>query len=82
MDESTKTRISSKPLLVDHYEQQYVYVEKSPIEGEGLFAKVDIPAGLVVSFYNGIRITHKSVFILHNSVLRTIKFLFFLLNVD
>ena len=62
-DPSTTTVISSTPLLQDPYESRLVYVKKSPLEGagEGLFAKIDLPADRVVSFYSGIRTTHKIV---------------------
>lgn len=60
-DPSTKKCISSSPLIQDLYEQQYVYVAKSSIAGEGLFAKQDIKSGQIVSFYNGVRIPHKIV---------------------
>ena len=40
-----------------------VYVAKSsiPDSGEGLFAKHDIPADRVVSFYNGVRLSLEEV---------------------
>lgn len=43
------------PLLCDAYESQYVFVAPSTISGagEGLFAKCDLPASLIVSYYNG-----------------------------
>ena len=45
--------------LSDPLEQQLITVRKSNIAagGEGAFAKTDIPAGAVVAFYNGIRMT-------------------------
>ena len=62
-DESTCDVLSSKPLVPDVYEQGRVYVSQSRIPGadEGLFAKVDCCEGEVVSFYNGIRVTHGEV---------------------
>ena len=62
-DESTRDVISSKPLVQDMYEQDRVFVSQSTISGadEGLFAKVDCCEGEVVSFYNGIRLTHSEV---------------------
>ena len=47
----------------DPYELDLVYVKQSeiPESGEGLFAKVDLPSGMVVSFYNGIKVPHKTV---------------------
>jgi len=54
---STKDDIRCPPLLGDPYESKFVEVKCSKMEGggEGLFAKVDIPAGTLVAFYNGIR---------------------------
>ena len=58
-DESTLgSPIASQPLLPDPYEQHTVYVAPSslgPQAGEGLFARVDLPAGVCVSFYNGVK---------------------------
>lgn len=44
-------------MLPDPYEQLFVYVHSSriPEAGQGLFAKIDIEADTVVSFYNGTR---------------------------
>ncbi|EGG13759.1 histone-lysine N-methyltransferase [Cavenderia fasciculata] len=60
-DEATDTLISSDPLQADPYEQHYVFVAPStiPNSNEGLFAKRDIPANRLVSFYNGLRIDPK-----------------------
>ena len=54
---STKECISKQPLLADPYEDLFVYVDQSliPDAGQGLFAKVDIEAATVISFYNGTR---------------------------
>ena len=62
-DESTHSVLSNKPLVPDVYEQARVYVSESQIPGadDGLFAKVDCCVGEVVSFYNGIRLTHEEV---------------------
>ena len=58
-DESTLgSPIALQPLLPDPYEQHTVYVAPSslgPQAGEGLFARVDLPAGVCVSFYNGVK---------------------------
>ena len=58
-DESTLgSPIAREPLLPDPYEQHTVYVAPSslgPQAGEGLFARVDLPAGVCVSFYNGVK---------------------------
>lgn len=62
-DPSNHDCISCDPLLPDHYEQAKVTVKESDIcgAGEGLFAKATLEEGLVVSFYNGIRLTHEEV---------------------
>ena len=62
-DVSSHDVLSLQPLLRDAYEQDRVYVEKSLIEnaGEGLFAKVDLEEDEVVSFYNGVRLSHDEV---------------------
>ena len=62
-DVSTHDVLSLQPLLCDVYEQDRVCVKKSLIEnaGEGLFAKVDLEADEVASFYNGIRLSHDEV---------------------
>lgn len=56
-DISTKDCICKQPMLPDPYEQLFVYVDSSriPEAGQGLFAKIDIEADTVVSFYNGTR---------------------------
>ena len=49
-----------KNLMVpDPYEVNTVVVYKSKMQGggEGLFAKVDLPAHRIVAFYNGIRMS-------------------------
>ena len=60
-DESTLgSPIANQPLLPDPYEHHTVYVAPSslgPQAGEGLFARVDLPAGVCVSFYNGLKQT-------------------------
>ncbi|KAI6646643.1 hypothetical protein LOD99_12764 [Oopsacas minuta] len=62
-DLSTKLRISKFPMESDHYEQYYVYVSSSLIAGagEGLFAKRMLSPHQVISFYNGIRVSHDIV---------------------
>ena len=62
-DESSDDCISNFPLVVDKYEQDKVYVSKSRIAGagEGLFAKKCLSENVIVSFYNGVRLTHDEV---------------------
>lgn len=53
---SSKDDIMCPPHRKDVYEDQLVYVGKStmPGSGEGLFAKVSIPQGTLIAYYNGI----------------------------
>lgn len=46
------------PSLPDPYESLFVEVKPSKIKdaGEGLFAKINIDVGTVISFYNGVRV--------------------------
>lgn len=63
LDESTDATISSDPLVTDAYELERVYVKESEISGagEGLFSLIDEKEDCVMSFYNGIRISHEEV---------------------
>ncbi|XP_029517913.1 histone-lysine N-methyltransferase SETD7 [Oncorhynchus nerka] len=62
-DKSTSTCIATHTLLPDPYESKRVFVADSLISGagEGLFAKMDVEANVVMAFYNGVRITHSEV---------------------
>ena len=62
-DVSTKLRLSKYPTMPDHYEEYYVYASVSLIAGagEGLFAKRRLSPHQLISFYNGIRVSHKTV---------------------
>ncbi|KAM3937737.1 histone-lysine N-methyltransferase SETD7 isoform 1-T1 [Leptodactylus fuscus] len=62
-DKSTSSCISTSPLLPDPYESDRVYVAVSMISnaGEGLYAKISVGPHTVMSFYNGVRITHQEV---------------------
>lgn len=55
-DVSDAKRISREPLRADPYETKRVYVAKSELGGEGLFAAVALKPGELVSFYNGTRL--------------------------
>lgn len=47
-------RINDQPTLMDPYERKTLYIKDSPMAiGEGAFAKRDIKAGEVVSYYSG-----------------------------
>ena len=62
-DCSTSNKISSDCMLADSFEKLHVYVAQSLIPGanEGLFAKKELPADFVCTFYNGIRVPHNEV---------------------
>ncbi|XP_075471127.1 histone-lysine N-methyltransferase SETD7 isoform X2 [Ascaphus truei] len=62
-DKSTSSCISTQPLLPDPYESERVYIADSLISsaGEGLYAKTAVGPHTVMSFYNGVRITHQEV---------------------
>ncbi len=62
-DKSTYNCLSKYPLVSDKYEQDKAYVSKSSMinAGEGLFANKYVSEGTVVSFYNGIRLSHEEV---------------------
>ena len=58
---SSSSQILSPRHLQDPLEQHLIQVRQSniPASGEGAFARRDIPAGAVVAFYNGIKMTEK-----------------------
>ena len=62
-DQSSHDILSLQPLLPDAYEQERVHVCPSliPNAGEGLFARRNLSEGEVVSFYNGVRLSHTEV---------------------
>ncbi|CAL9697308.1 unnamed protein product [Knipowitschia caucasica] len=62
-DKSTSSCITAHALLPDPYERHRVYVADSliPGAGQGLFSKTQAEANTVMSFYNGVRITHSEV---------------------
>jgi hypothetical protein len=60
-DPSSVTHICAEPFLEDPYERRLVYAKRSEIAGEGLFARRELPAGIIVSFYNGFHLTAKQV---------------------
>ena len=57
---SSDQAINCPLLLRDPYEEQLIEVRESNIAdgGEGAFAKKNIPCGVVLAYYNGIRMTH------------------------
>ena len=58
---SSSSQIHSPRHLRDPLEQHLIQVRQSniPASGEGAFARRDIPAGAVVAFYNGIKMTER-----------------------
>jgi histone-lysine N-methyltransferase SETD7 len=60
-DLATKQIISSRPLLRDPYEMEYVVVAlcKDIHKGEGLFARKYVPANTILAFYNGVKLEGK-----------------------
>lgn len=56
-DAGNRTDICQNPMTPDAYEHNHVIVKQSKMRGggEGLFAKINLPAERVVSFYNGIK---------------------------
>ncbi|KAF2076962.1 hypothetical protein CYY_001738 [Polysphondylium violaceum] len=62
-DPSTAKKISSHPTSPDIMEHYYCYVKPSTQtdSGEGLFARRDIPANTLVSYYNGTRHPHSVI---------------------
>ena len=58
-DQSTDKVVSSDPMLEDPMEARYVVVGESSVAGggQGLFAQVDLPAGAVVAYYTGLRLS-------------------------
>ncbi|ETO24447.1 hypothetical protein RFI_12707, partial [Reticulomyxa filosa] len=62
-DVSNEASIGGYPLLSDPYEVKCVYVAKSTLSdaNEGLFALRKLFKDEVVSFYNGLRVRHKTV---------------------
>lgn len=57
-DPSTETRLSRYPLVQDPMETRCVVVAPSNVAngGDGLFARIDLPAGRVVAYYSGVRL--------------------------
>jgi hypothetical protein len=53
----------AQPCQSDPYEEQYVVVGKSTLNGagEGLFAKTDLPANFLACYYNGLLVEHEIV---------------------
>ncbi|XP_053317115.1 histone-lysine N-methyltransferase SETD7 isoform X1 [Spea bombifrons] len=62
-DKSTSSCIATNPLLADPYESERVYTAPSLVSnaGEGLYARISAGPQTVMSFYNGVRITHHEV---------------------
>ena len=52
----TQHHACNSPLIPDPYETGTIAIKKSKLHGsgEGLFLKVDVPAGRIIAFYNGV----------------------------
>ena len=50
----TRIRIGDHPLVMDPYERKNIYISDGE-EGDGVFARRNIPKGEVISYYSGIR---------------------------
>ena len=63
-DVSNLEYMTNEPLLRDPFESQMVEVRKSSVPGanDGLFARIDVSAGQILAFYNGIRRAPKKTF--------------------
>ena len=59
----TRLVMCEEPMIPDPYEFNHVIVKPSKMKGggEGLFAKVNVAKGTVISFYNGIQRTSKEI---------------------
>ena len=55
-DKRTRYHACNSPLIPDPYEMGTIAIKKSKLHGsgEGLFLKVDVPAGRIIAFYNGV----------------------------
>jgi len=65
---STKHLITCNWLDSDCYENSTVVCQESKIigAGDGLFAKKDLPANLIISYYNGLIIKHGETYTAQN----------------
>ena len=63
-EESTRTWMTSRPLLADPYESKLVEVRQSsiPKAGQGVFLKRSVAAETVVSYFNGVRLKEADIF--------------------
>ena len=55
-DRRTRHHACNTPLIPDPYEIGTIAIKKSKLHGsgEGVFLKVDVPAGRIIAFYNGV----------------------------
>lgn len=61
-DPPTKESLGDQPLLGDPLDNRYVYVAPSELgEGEGLFAKTDIPPHTAVALMSGFPYTNEEM---------------------
>ena len=62
-DRRTRHHACNSPLIPDPYEIGTIAIKKSKLHGsgEGVFLKVDVPAGRIVAFYNGVHKTELEI---------------------
>ena len=62
-DRRTRHHACNTPLIPDPYEIGTIAIKKSKLHGsgEGVFLKVDVPAGRIVAFYNGVHKTELEI---------------------
>jgi len=59
----TQHHACNSPLIPDPYEMGTIAIKKSKLHGsgEGVFLKVDVPAGRIIAFYNGVHKTELEI---------------------
>ena len=62
-DRRTRHHACNSPLIPDPYEIGTIAIKKSKLHGsgEGVFLKVDVPAGRIIAFYNGVHKTELEI---------------------
>ena len=77
-DRRTRHHACNSPLIPDPYEIGTIAIKKSKLHGsgEGVFLKVDVPAGRIVAFYNGVHKTELEIVSMTN--IKTISNMLFI----
>ena len=62
-DRRTRHHACNSPLIPDPYEVGTIAIKNSKLHGsgEGVFLKVDVPAGRIIAFYNGVHKTELEI---------------------